>query len=359
MIRRIPTRLPSPFLMALVLCSALGSLPANATGIPALERPAIQTAKARNTVLLDIARAGERLVAVGERGIVLLSDDAGATWRQAQVPVSVSLTAVQFVDAERGWAVGHMGVVLHSRDGGEIWSKQLDGVRAAQLALDDARQHVHAPDGEKRVKDAEWLVKDGPDKPFLALYFKNRDEGYVVGAYNLIFRTRDGGASWQPWLRHLDNPESLNLYAIRAAGGRLYIAGERGLLLRAEADGDRFEALESPYDGSYFGLLGMPSGELVAYGLRGHAYWSGDRGDTWSPIETGLETTFSSATPLHDGELLLASQAGELLLSQDRGRTFQPAGAGGASVAGIVQAPDGSLVSVGLGGVARPSTAQR
>ncbi len=54
----------------------------------------------------------------GERGIVLLSDDAGVSWRQAKVPVSVSLTAVQFVDAEQGWAVGHLGVVLHTQDGG-------------------------------------------------------------------------------------------------------------------------------------------------------------------------------------------------------------------------------------------------
>ena len=52
--------------------------------------------------MLAVATVGNRLVAAGERGIVLLSDDGGASWRQARVPVSVSLTALQFVDGRTG-----------------------------------------------------------------------------------------------------------------------------------------------------------------------------------------------------------------------------------------------------------------
>ncbi|VVM75351.1 hypothetical protein PS619_02020 [Pseudomonas fluorescens] len=107
-----------------------------------LHTPAMRAPQARQAVLLDLARAGARLVAVGERGIVLLSDDNGINWRQAQVPVSVSLTAVQFVDANTGWAVGHAGAVLVSHDGGENWELQLDGNRAAQLELHGAREQL-------------------------------------------------------------------------------------------------------------------------------------------------------------------------------------------------------------------------
>ncbi|SDH53484.1 Uncharacterized protein SAMN05216603_11029 [Pseudomonas benzenivorans] len=318
--------------------------------IPLLNQPALQSAKAQRSVLLAVTRAGERLVAVGERGIVLLSDDSGASWRQARVPVSVSLTAVQFVDAEHGWAVGHLGVVLHSADGGETWVKQLDGVRAAQLALASAEEGGDA----KLLKAAEWLVADGPDKPFLDLYFSDRRHGYVVGAYGLILRTADGGASWQPWMQQVENPEGLNLYGIRAAGGALFIAGERGLLLRSSDNGQSFQALDSPYDGSFFGLLGSARGELLAFGLRGNAYWSGDRGASWQRIDTGVEVALSAATRLADGALLLASQAGDLLISRDQGRSFQHlAGPAGASIAGLVAAPDGSLIRVGLGGLTR------
>ncbi len=316
--------------------------------ISLLEQPALHSAKAPRAVLLALTRAGDRLVAVGERGIILLSDDSGATWRQAQVPASVSLTSVQFVDAQQGWAVGHLGVVLHSADGGETWNKQLDGIQAAQLALKAAQQRGDA----KLLKAAEWLVADGPDKPFLDLYFSDRQHGYVVGAYGLILRTSDGGSSWQAWMGQVDNPEGLNLYAIRAQGEQLFIAGERGLLLRSSDGGQTFEALESPYEGSFFGLLASRSGGLLAYGLRGNAWWSSDQGDSWQQLETGVESALAAGLELNDGRLLLASQSGELLLSADGGTQFEHRRTHqGATVAAVAQAADGSLTSVGLGGL--------
>jgi len=80
--------------------------------------PAIQWRVPNKAVLLASTCAGKRLVAVGECGMVTLSDDDGATWRQGKVPVSVTLTAVDFATPEKGWAVGHSGVVLHTEDGG-------------------------------------------------------------------------------------------------------------------------------------------------------------------------------------------------------------------------------------------------
>lgn len=338
-------------LLSLVLTLLLISGWTMASPTPVLlEQPAMHSAKAPRAVLLAVTRAGERLVAVGERGIVLLSDDSGKHWRQASVPVSVSLTAVQFVDAEQGWAVGHMGVVLHSSDGGETWVKQLDGIAVAQQVLVLARQGHDA----RQLKDAERLVADGPDKPFLDLYFSDPRNGFVVGAYGLILRTQDGGKHWQPWMQQVDNPEGLNLYGIRAAGNALFIVGERGLLLRSNDGGARFQSLDSPYPGSFFGLQGSANGELLAFGLRGNAYWSGDQGGSWRRMDTGLETALSAATRLGDGASILASQGGDLLLSPGRGARFRPlATPAGTSIAGLVAAPDGSLICVGLGGLTR------
>src|ERR1700736_1725395 len=59
-------------------------------------RPAIMVERAAYAALMDVTRAGDRMVAVGEHGIVILSDDSGRSWRQAKVPVSVTLTAVKF-----------------------------------------------------------------------------------------------------------------------------------------------------------------------------------------------------------------------------------------------------------------------
>jgi photosystem II stability/assembly factor-like uncharacterized protein len=314
------------------------------------------TRAAAHSVLLDVTRAGDRVVAVGERGIVVLSDDGGKTWRQARVPTSVSLTAVEFPSPKQGWAVGHAGVVLHTEDGGETWTRQLDGKTAAKLALEAAQAKMQSAKpndaaAQRQVADAERLVADGPDKPFLDLHFENDSTGYVVGAYNLIFRTEDGGKTWKPWLDRVDNPKGLHLYAIRAAGETLYLAGEQGLFLRSTDGGSTFVRLNTPYGGTYFALGATSSGEVVAAGLRGNAYRTADQGKTFIKIEVPLPISFSAAATLPDGRLLLANQAGMLLESRDQGKTVQPLpDLRLPPVAAFTPLADGSLIVVGYAG---------
>ena len=71
-------------------CLAGPSYAASGSSVPdLLDLPARESARAQHSLQLAVTRAGNRLVAVGERGAVLLSDDAGRSWRQAKsVPVS-------------------------------------------------------------------------------------------------------------------------------------------------------------------------------------------------------------------------------------------------------------------------------
>ena len=157
-----------------------------------IDTPARLSPRALSSVQLAVARAGRRLVSVGEAGVILLSDNDGRDWRQsAGTPVSVALTDVAFVDEARGWAVGHGGVVLATRDGGETWRVQMDGVRAARLLVNEADRLVAkgAAGAEKAKRNAEAMVADGPDKPFLGLFFRDADHGWAVGAYGLALAT--------------------------------------------------------------------------------------------------------------------------------------------------------------------------
>ncbi|MCF4998174.1 BNR domain-containing protein [Pseudomonas syringae] len=331
----------------------------------ALNTAAMQAPQAQRAVLLDLARAGTRLVAVGERGIVLLSDDNGVQWRQAQVPVSVSLTAVQFADADTGWAVGHAGVVLMSRDGGEHWAVQLDGKRAAQLELDAARQQppgaADQDAADARVQIAERLVNDGPDKPLLALEFVDARHGLVVGAYGLAFKTDDGGVTWQSMMGQIDNPSGSHLYAIARQGEHWFIAGEQGFLARSDDAGQSFTALQSPYAGSFFALQTTDNGTLLVAGLKGNAFVSHDLGESFQPAPVPMPISFSDAIRTKDGQLLLVNQGGALFRTGDQpGAALKPYGKPlGMPVASVVQAADGSLVLAGFTGLTRvlPPTA--
>lgn len=335
-------------LVALVVSSAnAGAIAATVPDV--LSLPAVHGQQAQHAVLLGITRAGERLVAVGERGIVLLSDDSGASWRQSKVPVSSTLTAVQFVDGKQGWAVGHAGVVLHSSDGGETWALQLDGKRAAALELAAAQAAADAP----RQANAERLVQDGADKPLLALSFSSAREGVVVGAYGLAMHTSDGGASWTSWMDRLPNPRGLHLYAVAQQGQAFYLAGEQGLLLGSSNAGAQFTTLTSPYEGSYFSLAIEANGGLVVGGLRGKLFHSADQGASFQAVTNPLPISINAAVLVND-QLLLVNQAGGLLQGASNGAGLHPLSTPpGAPLLAVAQAPDGVLVGVGFAGPQR------
>ena len=273
-----------------------------------LDRPAMAIAQPAKATFLGAVQIGLRLVAVGERGVIVLSDDAGNSWRQAQVPVSVTLTAVRFVDTKLGFAVGHSGVVLSTQNGGENWTKQLDGVQAAQLTLKAAQANAKPA----LLEDAERLVRDGADKPLLDLHFFDALRGIVVGAYNLALTTHDGGRSWTSFSERLDNPKSLHLYTIRSRGNAIVIAGEQGTVFRSEDAGQTFKRLLTPYNGSYFTAELPSDDEIVVAGLRGNVWRSVDRGASWRKVEVETPVSFSASAKGGDQGLVLASQAGRL-----------------------------------------------
>ncbi|HDS1756078.1 YCF48-related protein [Pseudomonas sp. M5] len=334
---------------ALLVFIGLGSGMAAAQSATLFEQPAISSVIATRSVMLSVAKAGKHLIAVGERGFIIISDDNGATWTQVSSPVSVTLVKVYFVDAKKGWVVGHAGVVLHSQDGGLSWTRQLDGVKEAQLELDAAQQQASVGEPteqtQERLNQAQQLVDDGPDKPLLDVLFFNAQEGIVVGAYGLAFMTRDGGASWQSIRGQIDNPSGLHLYSLQQVGNDIFIAGEQGLLLRSRNGNGRFEALTSPYEGTAFGLQATADGSLILFGLRGNAFISPDRGESWRKLDSLQPISLTASVRRSDGALLLADESGRVLRYEEGSTKLANESVGQPSyVSGMVEAANGNLV---------------
>jgi photosystem II stability/assembly factor-like uncharacterized protein len=338
--------------LAAVLAMAQGIAQAGGY-VDVLDLPARASALAASSPLSGVARAGERLVAVGQRGHIVYSDDSGQHWSQASVPVSADLNALSFPSARQGWAVGNDGVVLHSQDAGASWRKQLDGRQIGALLVAHYGALASAEPGNEQwpllVAEGQRLEAQGADKPLLDVWFANERLGYVVGVFNLILRTEDGGQSWTPFQDRTDNPQGFHLNAIASTGDGLYIAGEQGLLRKWSEAEQRFVALPTPYQGSFFGVLGKP-GEVLAYGLRGNVLRSTDQGRSWTPLQTGLHASISAGVVDAGGAYRLFTQGGQMLLGQGAGaglrRAAQPA-----PVSGAVQAADGRLIVVGSRGV--------
>ena len=117
-----------------------------------------------------IARDGERgLVIVGERGLVLRSQDAGQSWRKQDFPYRGSMFGVLDFGDGRLLAYGLRGNVYESTDGGVSWSKvNAEGSASLMggLALDSGGAILTGPNGAV-------LRRDTGDAPFVATTFRN------------------------------------------------------------------------------------------------------------------------------------------------------------------------------------------
>lgn len=312
-----------------------------------LELPAGHSSNPTETMLNSLVSTEARLVAAGSRGHILWSEQGSNVWQQARVPVSSDLTALQFVDHLHGWAVGHDGVILHSRNGGESWELQMDGHRVAELLQLLAEQLDSELQSNVRA-DLERAAQQGVDQSLLAVYFSDLNNGVVVGANNLALQTRDGGESWEVISHHIPNPRGLHLYGVQEAFGSIFIVGEQGLILKRETASDYFEPLVSPYQGSWFGILGRAH-SLLVYGLRGNSWITTDGGRSWRKSEINSPLAITAMSAVTDRELFAVSLGGEVFQSWDGGRKFvpvelshrypffavAPSGGGGAVVAGI------------------------
>ena len=339
-----------------LMCSTLGaacvglSMAMSAPSVFAvadiIETPSRSTDLAPQNLLTDADRAGERIVAAGERGHIIFSDNGGDSWTQGEVPVSVTLTGVDFGTDTHGWAVGHSGVVLHTEDAGESWALQLTGIRAAELAIETRKDEIAAMEErieeapEDEVDDLEWALDDlifslenmqadleiGPVNPLLDVWFENEDHGFVVGAYGMFLRTQDGGETWQDWGAKLDNPRSFHLNSItQITGGALVIVGEAGQIFVSVDGGDTWEKRESPYEGSLFGVLGTGKvNEVLAFGLRGNTFMSTDLGKNWKVVPNEGGATLNDGEVSSDGRITLVGNGGAVLMSTNGGESFRP-----------------------------------
>jgi len=318
-----------------------------------LEAAAQPTRFTATTHLSAVARAGNRLVAVGVRGLIVLSDDQGASWRQAASPVSSDLVTVRFISERRGWAAGHDGVILTTDDGGERWVKQLDGRMAARqlVAHFDKLVASGQPNAERMRKEVVRNYENGPEMPVLDLWFESEQVGWAAGPFGTLLGTRDGGKTWVSWIEKVDSDKMPHYNAVRGIAGELYLASEQGTLFRLDRARGRFVALATGYQGSFFGVVGT-AGNLIAYGLRGTAYRSRNGGASWQRLDTGVPAGLTGATLLEDGRLLFVSQDGRLLMSRDQGDSFEalPVARPGLFTDVAAAAP-GRIVITGLRGV--------
>lgn len=343
-------RLPAGILTLLLLMPV--SLHTFAEFRDPLDWPADEISRLAERPTQAVVRAGDTLVAVGARGLIATSAD-GNQWTQSNSPVQSDLLAVDFPTPQQGWIVGHDGVVLHSDDAGVTWEKQLDG----RLAGDRFTQYYAdlqiAPEALEAAQSAISLnYAAGPALPLLDVWFADAERGFAVGSFGTLIATTDGGKTWQPWLHRIDNEDLLNLNAVQEVGDAVYIAAERGVIFKLEPEAQRFEKIETGYDGSFFGLLSVGD-SMIAYGLSGAAYRSDDQGNSWVALHTSSNVSLTAGTQLAEKDsFVLVNARGDLLFGSTATDALQlERGKGFARYTGVVPLDEKQLLMTSLEGI--------
>lgn len=166
----------------------------------------------------------------GESGVIMATDDGGATWTPQTSNLAGPLAGVDFVDAQTGWAIsdqawsfgtGANTCIERTMDGGETWIPLYVAANASLSA-------VQFFDADNGWASGTWGPQEGDSKPALfstanggftwvrhalpkgapamtGLQFVDASEGWAVGtAYDYTtdtetgwaFHTTDGGATW-------------------------------------------------------------------------------------------------------------------------------------------------------------------
>jgi len=295
--------------------------------------------------------------AAGDRGAIWHTPDGGRTWRLQDSGVRCRLETVTFLDAEVGWAAGgwrqpytHVphGVILRTRDGGKTWTTQrrllLPYVRS--LTFFDRHRGI-------AVTQASALYTSG------------------------IFRTEDGGQSWQPirseadgdWLtgafthpqsgalvgrngaianlRHDRLAASVSsesrremLHAVTfSADGSGWLAGDGGLLLQTADAGRHWQLPPQTIPDNvrrlfdFYTVRTRDRHTWVAGAPGTRVFHTANGGRTWTAHDTGHRLPIRDLTFINARQGWAVGALGAILATRDGGRTWHRQRAGGERLA--------------------------
>lgn len=277
-----------PSLVVTVLVAVSAAYSFSPRAIPPFPATQVQPSQ---LLVNGLAAGGGVLLAAGEQGRILFSEDGGAGWREAAVQPQrgSTFTQILFTGDKTAIAVGHDGWIVRSDDGGRSWKEAHFNAELATPLLG-----VSGPFGGRL---------------------------YAYGGFGLMLVSDNGGKSWQTKSDAAIGDHHVNAMA-RAADGSLIAVGERGLMVRSSDNGVTWQRLPDIYNGSFYGLLSLPGQQLVAFGMRGNVFHSTDLGRTWKKSAVPEALSLFGGNVDAQGNVILVGEAEVVLRSNDGGASF-------------------------------------
>ena len=278
--------------------------------------------KFEKTFFLDIARSKDNLISVGERGLVFRSKNLGKSWESIQIKEKPTLTSIVFTNKKTAIAVGHKGGAYKTTNLGKSFTK----INISQTKTEDSLLRI-------RLVDKNHIV--------------------IVGAWGLLIESLDNGKTWKK--HKIISPEfDWHLYDVIKSSFGLLAVGEAGTLVLRKLNEVNWKKIDSPYQGSYFGIVKGGKNNFYVYGMRGNIFEfdmpkikTGNFKFVSKSLKTDTRSTWMSGLKLDDNSLLFFGDGG---LIGKKTKTFTRKTVPLRVVNSGVELNDGSVFLVGMDG---------
>lgn len=277
-------------------------------------------AVAQDARLNDICSVGDWCWAVGERGVIVTSSDAGASWRTQMLPLDCSLNSVCFLTNQTGFVAGfrydslhrrRVAVLLKTRDGGQSW-QDLRQTPDTPLSTNQVATRNLPPLTQVRFFDLENAIAIGTED--------------AVQGQSHVYRSQDSGKTWQ--ILRSDVPQARwqtgaflsaedGLVAGHGNAVAAAVSGQLVGLSRPDQSLRRIHAAALDHTGS--GWLAGDAAQLQH---------STDGGISWKAVTTAVPSEFTEVLDFHavcqlNKTVCVAGSPGSLMLkSTDGGVTW-------------------------------------
>lgn len=149
------------------------------------------------------------------RNTVLQTKDQGLSWKPVTLDADTTKTyyAVRFIDSQTGWILSNLGKLFTTADGGQTWNVALTWSGSGLINRVNRHLGFLMPmRGEQlfQTRDGGVTWSTQPIDTDLSwqrdLFFIDENHGWVcndrsassmANDYPTVFRTRDGGATWE------------------------------------------------------------------------------------------------------------------------------------------------------------------
>jgi len=225
--------------------------------------------------------SGEAWV-VGDRGTLLYTDDAGASWRPQAVPTTANLRALATQNYGPVFVAGD-GVFLTSTDTGAHWTSLGDGranFRAVAAAQEAETVLAVSDDGALWSYEHSKLVRRGTFAGARTVAVSADGQTAVLAGDNLLARSTDGGRTWTA----LAASERVRYDDVRVdEAGQAVAVGTGGAIAHIASDGK--VAMQHVGTADFHTVHIAELGESDGYDTVG--FVAGDGGQVWITRDGG------------------------------------------------------------------------